>query len=99
VKSGGRWDYKSWTSDNRYEAFGNYNYGFTGRHLGFPAWMLERAAGAYQEFGGTDWDPDNGHFWEESPYGDYSEDQKWIQEGIRDFEEDYQGLRYGPECR
>ncbi|GAA5526198.1 hypothetical protein Maes01_02797 [Microbulbifer aestuariivivens] len=48
VRNGGRWDYKQ--QGSQYEAFGNYNYGLTGRAAGFPGNVLNRAAGWAQGY-------------------------------------------------
>lgn len=88
VKNKGPWDYKQ---DKRsdYEAFGNFNYGATGRAVGFAEAALLQAAGAANWrarpdgnpaiFGGPGLPgvPGAGSF------GDDPVDQYWIQQGIR----------------
>jgi hypothetical protein len=83
VKSGGKWDYK--TQGKQYEDFGNYNFGMTGRATGFSEDTLKRGAGAYQIKSGTS-NPQWGWPWGKSPYGDDPNDQRWIGEGVKDFE-------------
>ena len=83
VKSGGKWDYK--TQGKQYEDFGNYNFGMTGRATGFSEDTLKRGAGAYQIYSGTS-NPQWGWPWGNSPYGDDPNDQRWIGEGVKDFE-------------
>jgi hypothetical protein len=86
VRSGGKWDYKR--QGRQYENFGNYNYGVAGRAAGFDSSTLDRAAGAYQVYSGTS-SPEWGWPWGDSPYGDDPNDQAWINEGIRDFDNGY----------
>jgi hypothetical protein len=38
------WDYK--TQGQRYDAFGNFNYGAVGAALGLPSYLLQTAGGA-----------------------------------------------------
>ncbi|MDD5491994.1 MAG: polymorphic toxin type 44 domain-containing protein [bacterium] len=83
VKSGGKWDYKQ--KGRQYEDFGNYNYGLTGRATGFSEDVLLRGAGAYQIYRKTS-ERDWGWPWGGYPYGDDPNDQKWIKEGITDYE-------------
>ncbi|MBF0630108.1 MAG: type IV secretion protein Rhs [Magnetococcales bacterium] len=73
------WDYKQ--LGKQYEAGGNANYGVTGSALGIPPQILLRGAGWAQERSGN-YDPNNGHWWGEHPYGDARDDQKNIQKGI-----------------
>ncbi len=82
VKTGGDWDYKQLGPE--YEDFGNYNYGVVGSAAGFSEGELERAAGAYQIYQGRSQD-DWGWPWGNSPYGDDPKDQRWINEGIKDY--------------
>ena len=82
VKTGGKWDYKK--LDKKYQDFGNYNYGLTGRAAGYSEELLRRVAGGYQIISGTSkskW----GWPWGLPPYGDDPTDQYWINEGIKDF--------------
>jgi RHS repeat-associated protein len=83
VKSGGKWDYKQ--QGSQYEDFGNYNFGMTGSAVGFSEGMLKRGAGAYQIYSGTS-SPQWGWPWGSPPYGDDPNDQRWIDEGVKDFE-------------
>jgi hypothetical protein len=81
VREGGIWDYKRLTPDLRYESFGNFNYGATGRALGLPEQVLRRGAGAVQWLGGP-YDPSQGNPLGGPPYGDQPIDQYWIGRGI-----------------
>jgi hypothetical protein len=89
VRPGGDWDYKRdlmnvWTKYtvlSPFEDFGNFNYGYTGRALGLPAWLLQRGAGAAQmlTLGSVpQWDNALGDY----PYGDQPSDQEMIDRGI-----------------
>jgi len=86
VKTGGVWDYKQ--LGDEYQDFGNYNYGVVGRACGFSDDTLKKAAGAYQIKSGTS-SPKWGWPWGASPYGDDPRDQKWINEGIADYNSGY----------
>jgi hypothetical protein len=77
VKTGGPWDYKQLAYPT-YEEFGNFHFGATGTAVGFPDWVLKRAAGWAQE----DSSPHAGHWYWEAPYGDDPRDQVQIQRGI-----------------
>ncbi|MFN5391247.1 MAG: polymorphic toxin type 44 domain-containing protein, partial [Pseudanabaena sp.] len=94
VKNGGVWDYKQ--LNRAYEDFGNFNYGATGRAFGFSDITLLQEAGIAQVQAGTsrpEWgnpgtrlnpfDPGI------PPYGDDPNDQYWIKEGIRYYDEVY----------
>ena len=85
VKSGGPWDYKA-LDPTLYEDFGNYNYGLTGRASGWSENTLLRAAGAYQYWSRTSTGPNWSWPLGKYPYGDDPKDQKWILEGIKDYE-------------
>lgn len=80
VPNHGPWDYKR--IDPRYEPFGNFNYGATGAAMGVPETMARRAAGGYGEYFG-DYDPQNGHWWQDPPYGDHRSDQAQIRAGYQ----------------
>ncbi len=82
VREGGLWDYK--LLGPKYEAFGNYNYGATGRAL-FSGEQLQRAAGAVQWLTG----PRNAssYPWGAPPYGDWPKDQFWIKQGIQYYDQ------------
>ena len=84
VKPGGAWDYKQLGS--QYEEFGNYNYGVTGRAAGFSENTLLRMAGWAHRREKTNSEY-RGHPLGKSPYGDDPKDQKWIKEGIKDYDE------------
>lgn len=86
VGNGGRWDFKQFGS--QFEDFGNYNYGVTGRAAGFGDGILKRAAGWAQGEAGTR-DLSWGSPFGGPPYGDDPRDQRWIDEGSRDFESGY----------
>ena len=78
VDDKGPWDYKR--QDPKYEDFGNFNYGATGRAMGFPEQVLKRQAGRVSQRV-----PGRGHLgspWGLPPYGDYPEDQELIQKGV-----------------
>lgn len=81
VRSGGKWDFKRY--DSRYEELGNYNFGLTGRAVGFSETTLKVGAGAYQVWSGTS------NFRFAGTYFDDPRDQAWIQEGIKDFNTNY----------
>jgi RHS repeat-associated protein len=73
VRNGGEWDYKQ--QGSKHQDFGNFNYGATGKAVGFPDFVLERAAGWAQEQAGTS-KPEWGHWYGSAPYGDDPDDQK-----------------------
>ncbi|MFZ5670940.1 MAG: RHS repeat-associated core domain-containing protein [Pseudomonadota bacterium] len=87
VKNNGPWDYKQDKSGD-YEAFGNFNYGATGREVGFSSGILLQEAGRAQKAAGTsrpEWGnpgapllPGTG----KGSFGDDPADQYWIQQGI-----------------
>jgi hypothetical protein len=86
VSRGGKWDYKR--QGEQYEDFGNYHFAVVAKAAGYPEWEIRRAAGAYQKWSGTskeEW----GQPWGEAPYGDEPRDQRWIDEGIRDWNRGY----------
>lgn len=87
VRNGGKWDYKQLGS--QFQEFGNYNYGVTGRAAGFSENTLLRMAGWAQHSAGTS-SPEWGHPLGKSPFGDDPNDQRWIKEGIKDFDEGWQ---------
>jgi RHS repeat-associated protein len=80
VRNHGPWDYKQ-RKGGDYQAFGNFNYGASGRAFGIPSQVLLRAAGAAQLAAGTS-DPGWGSPAGGSPYGDDPNDQVEIQRGI-----------------
>jgi hypothetical protein len=79
VKTGSPWDFKH-TLDQKYDDFGNVNYGATGTALGVPQQILDRLAGAYQIISGTS-PPGWGMPWGSAPYGDDPNDQRFINQG------------------
>jgi len=82
VREGGLWDYT--LLGLRYEDFGNFNYGATGRVL-VHGGTLERAAGAVQMLSGTS-NPRWGTPLGIRPFGDQPIDNFWIRQGIRYYE-------------
>ncbi len=99
VRTGGKWDYKQ--QGQKFEPFGNYNYGVVGRASG--SWwgspgMLKRAGGAYHQ-----WTkireaienldlppvPDPIEILLFPPYGDDPIDQAYIDQGIKDYDSGY----------
>ena len=75
-----QWNYKN--QGSMYEAFGNFNAGFTGRAAGFPAWMIQIGAGWYQENKTRVYSPSWGHYWSGAPWGDDPIDQFMIAWGV-----------------
>jgi len=89
VKVGGIWDIKQhYGNDAEAENFGNFNYGATGAAMGLPYEVLTRVAGAAQTYvnlrNGT-YDPSDGIWYGNSPYGDEIRDQEWIVRGYNYF--------------
>lgn len=90
VKNKGKWDYKQQGSE--YEPYGNFNYGVTGRSVGFPPIILLQEAGRAQSAAGTSlpaWGSPGalGQPWTGSgSFGDDPVDQFWIQQGIRKYD-------------
>lgn len=82
VRSGGPYDYKQ--HDSGFENFGNYNYGAMGAAAGIPEQVLLRAAGRNQEQNSA-YNPNDGHWYNGSPYGDDPRDQAMIRRGISDY--------------
>jgi len=86
VKTGGIWDYKQ-LNPKLYENFGNYHFGYVSAAFGFPQEFAKLGAGAYQIYSGTsrlNW---------YSSYFDDPRDQKWIDEGYKDYENNYYNCR------
>jgi hypothetical protein len=79
VRNGSTWDYKQQGSN--YEDLGNFNFGATGRAVGFSENILLRGAGWAQGRAGTS-DPSWGSWYKSAPYGDDPADQVQIQRGI-----------------
>ena len=93
VKAGSKWDYKK--DDYAKEDFGNFNYGATGRALGYSKGALLRIAGAVQIrsdplviFRKPAWI---------SSYGDDPRDQEMIKQGI-DYYDNYYKPKFGKQC-
>ena len=90
VRSHGPWDYKR--IDRIYEDFGNFNYGATGRAMGFPEAILLNEAGRYGVEHGesdTEWGrpgPPGLPLFGTPPYGDDPRDQYWIRQGMDYYE-------------
>lgn len=99
VRGGGDWDYKLLTADGRFEALGNYNYGYTGEAFGFPEETLLRQAGQAQIRSGTsrsEWQiRKNARAPMSPPFGDDPRDQMMIQRGIDARKNDYQFTTIG----
>lgn len=83
VRNKGPWDYKQ--QGAQFQDFGNYNFGVAGRALGFSENVLLRMAGWAQTRAKTS-DPSWGSPLGKAPFGDDPNDQKWIQEGIDDYD-------------
>ena len=81
VKSGGKWDYKR--RNRNFEDFGNYNFGYTAAAFGIPRTIGKFGAGMYQLKSGTSSWSYYDSFWDDP------NDQKWINEGYDDYENDY----------
>jgi Bacterial toxin 44 len=85
VKDGDSWNYKKLGS--QYEDFGNFNYGATGRAIGFSEYQLQTEAGRAQIAAGTSkpgWGKPPGRIWGQGvpPYGDDPYDQAMIKKGF-----------------
>lgn len=87
VQNKGPWDYKQ--RGPQYEAFGNFNYGATGRAARFPSPVLFQEAGRAQGQD-TNADPKFGTpgprflpFLGTGSFGDDPIDQYWIEQGVR----------------
>ena len=93
VNTGGDWAYKQ-SGHEQYQDFGNFNYGATGRALGFSRQTLLRMAGWKHIRDGSL--PSEGHYLDigDSCYGDDCRDQEWIIRGM-----DYYDNNYGPGAR
>jgi len=89
VKNGGPWDYKLQPPKGAYDDFGNFNYGATGTAVGFSPGTLLRAAGAkkWWESSGAPY----GKPWGDYPYGNQTDKQEWIQDGINYYNEKKKG--------
>jgi len=76
-----QWNYI--VQGSEYEAFGNFNAGFTGRANGWFGFLLEIGAGGYQEFFTNVHDPSWGDVYSGPPWGDDPVDQYMIDWGVR----------------
>jgi RHS repeat-associated protein len=86
VRNHSAWDYKQ--QGGQFEAFGNFNYGATGRALGIPGEVLRAGAGAAGMVSGT-WEVANGLPFFSKLNGDNAVDQYWIQAGINYYDSKY----------
>ena len=81
VKTGGQWDYKQYGP--QYQDLGNYNFGLVGKEVIPSEGILKAGAGGYQVLSGTSsFEFYNSNF-------DDPVDQKWIQEGINDYNNNF----------
>jgi len=79
VQTGGPWDYKNqptMKANLQYDAFGNFNYGATGTALGLTSIQLQSMAGLFNTSDGS------GIPFISPPYGDRTQDNYQIQQGI-----------------
>ncbi len=88
VDYGHPWDYKTQGTPGQYEAFGNFNYGATGRAAMIAPDVLYRAAGYAQlrHNHASRWDAYKKAFWGPYPYGDDPRDQANIRAGQQYYE-------------
>jgi RHS repeat-associated protein len=96
VRNKGPWDYKQYASSPEEKIqlahFGNFNYGATGRAVGYSAGILFRAAGAAgQRAQGEDWFVALARAFGSAPYGDDPVDQRDINSGIDYFNDRQSG--------
>ena len=84
IREGGKWDYKR-RNLQKFEEFGNFNFGATGAALGIPEEVLLKGAAAVQTYyssasgeGEFSWLPGGGV----PPYGDQAKDAAAIKAGI-----------------
>ena len=85
---GAPWDYKK-DGHREYEAFGNFNFGATGRALGFFESELTGFAGLAGLMKGTGEIRQNGLPFLSPRNGDNAIDQYWIREGIKYYDSRY----------
>jgi len=99
VRNGGDWDYKQ--KGRQYEYGGNFNYGATGRAMGFPRSVLLREAGrANLKADPTRKNKNLGHppaiplcpVGGKAPFGDDPNDQKAIEDGMDYFDNYWNSL-------
>ena len=81
VQKGAPWDYKRLTPDERYENFGNYNYGYAAAATEIDLDTALRAAGAAETGTHPEWGTPLGG----PPFGDDPKDQAWIRRGYEDY--------------
>jgi RHS repeat-associated protein len=101
VRPGGEWDYKKGGND-KYEDFGNFNFGAVGAALGIDKATLLKGAGWAQTY--LSQNPGDGNSMDfvkglievltgigasQPPYGDQKTDQAWIKKGMRYYEAKY----------
>jgi hypothetical protein len=83
----GAWDTKFQGPKQKYEPYGNFQFGAVGTALGFSPEILRRGAGAYQIYKDAKRNHRinlaNGVPWGGYPYGDNPDDQPRIDLGIR----------------
>ena len=85
VRNKGVWDYKQ--LDSKYENFGNFNYGVTGRAMGIPREILLRGAG-YASIKADPARKENfGNWYGKPPYGDDPKDQLLIIQGMNYYDQ------------
>lgn len=84
VRRGGMWDFRQ--LDECFRAFGNHHYGAVATAMGFPRWLILRAAGWEHWWSGRS-RPAWRHPWAAWPYGDDPEDSLNILRGILDARE------------
>lgn len=91
VRNKGKWDFKQ--QGGLYENFGNYHFGVVSRAIGIPETVACRGAGAAQGVAGTstgsDWGKWNDIYDVDSSYGDDPNDQKWIKNGVKFYNDNY----------
>ena len=86
VKNFGAWDYKR-LNPALYENFGNYHFGYVAAAFGIPKNIAKAGAGAYQIYSNhskIEW---------YNSYFDDPKDQKWIDEGYKDYSSNYYNCR------
>ena len=94
VQQDGPWDFNTsapgrGNDREQFEEYGNFHYGVVGAAAGIGLEVLLRAAGRAQENDNFGFDPRNGHWWEDAPYGDDPHDQQMITNGYRYYQEHY----------
>jgi RHS repeat-associated protein len=99
VRTGGPWDYKNgpYPDAQKYDTFGNFNYGAAGYAYGWDDWTLQNEAGIANGPGGegtsgSRFIPGSGT----PPYGDRPADNALIQQGIQYAKQNPVGNGPGP---